>query len=148
MNGVFVMAGDVFNNSNFKSLNILKGNALKSKKPQVGFTITRVEPQFPGGYEPFNVYFKFENTGHADAGEFIIRMITECLDDSSLGVDQEDQVVYSLKPGEKEEIVLMFKHGMFAGNYVINAYLDYYNQIHDKNENMTCRHTSFDLIIV
>jgi len=143
-NEVFIMAGEVFNNSNFKSLSLLYRNVHKSKKSQVGFITASVEPQFPGEYEPFNVHFKFKNTGGTDSGEFTVKMLTEYLNNSSFGIDREDQAVSSLKPGEKGEVVLTFNHGMLAGNYVIEAYLDHFNQIKAQNDNVVCRHTSFD----
>jgi hypothetical protein len=139
------MAENVFNNPNSNSLNKLNFNVIKSKKPQLGFTVARAEPQFPEEHEPFNVVFNLENIGDVDAKEFAIRMITEFLDDKSLGVDHEDQIVSSLKPGETEEIILEFEYGMHAGSYVIDAYLDYYNQIHKQNEYMGYRHASYDL---
>lgn len=143
--GEFFLAEDIFNND-AKSINALNCNRDQFKKAQLVFTLARAEPRFPREHEPFNIHFNFENTGDADAEEFAIRMITKYLDDKSLGVDLEDQVVSLLKSGEEEEITLTFEYGMPAGNYIIVAYLDYFNQIHE-DEDMMHRHKSFDLTV-
>ena len=141
------MANNIFNDSNIKLSNELKENELQLRKPQLVFTITQVEPQFPKEHESFTIYFNFQNIGDADAGEFTIRMITANIDDNSLGVDQEDQPVNSLKQGITGCVALKFKYGMPAGNYVIDAYLDYFNQIPEQNEDMIYRHTFYSLIV-
>lgn len=144
MSGGIFLAEDIFNND-VKSINALNCNKDGSKKAQLAFTLARADPTFPREHEPFDIHFNFENTGDADAKEFAIRMITEYLEDESLGVDLEDQVVSLLKPGEEEEITLTFEYGMPAGNYIIDAYLDYFNQIHE--EDVIYRHKSYDLKI-
>jgi hypothetical protein len=147
MIGVLVMAENIYENSDVESMDELSFDSTQQKKSQLVFTIVGVEPQFPEEHEPFDVYFNFENLGSVDAGEFIIRMITASKDNNYLGVDIEDQTISSLKTGGKERILLKFGYGMPAGTYLINAYLDYFNQIHEENENTLYRHASHEIIV-
>lgn len=141
------MAGGMYSNPNAKYTNLFGINAIKDKKSKLVFISKGVEPPFPDENEPFDVYFNFKNIGLVDAGEFRIRFVTESKENSSLGVDVEDQVVTSLKHESTGESILKFDYGMPAGKYVINAYLDYYNQIQGENEDMDNRHTSFVVIV-
>lgn len=93
------MANNIFNGSNIELINGLKETKLMHIKSQLVFTTGHAEHPFPKEYEPFIIYFNFQNIGYADMGEFTIRMITANMEDSSLGVDQEDQQVHSLKQG-------------------------------------------------
>ena len=141
------MAGGMYNNSNAKYTSLSDITQIKDKKSKLVFISKGVEPPFPEEHEPFYAYFNFKNMGSVDAGEFKIRMVTESKENSSLGVDVEDQVVTSLKCESIGESILKFDYGMPTGRYVINAYLDYYNQIHRENEDMNNRQTSFIVIV-
>ncbi|OPX57181.1 MAG: hypothetical protein A4E25_02430 [Methanobacterium sp. PtaB.Bin024] len=141
------MTGGTYNNFNTKSINVNDLNHVKNNKSQLFFTSNEVEPLFPGEHEPFNVYFNFKSIGSVDVGEFKIRMITECKENSSLGVDIEDQIVPSLNGGATGEVILRFDYGMPTGTYVINAYLDYNNQIRGEGEYIGNRSASCVVIV-
>lgn len=137
----------MYSNSNAKYNSLSDVNQINYEKSKLIFVSKGVEPPFPEEHEPFDVYFNFKNMGSAESGEFEIRLITESKDDSSLGVDVEDQVVTSLKQGATGEVILKFDYGMPTGRYVINAYLDYYNQIQGENEDRNNRNTFFVVIV-
>jgi hypothetical protein len=122
---------------------VLDGNTLQNK-PELFFTESCAEPQFPEEYEPFEVCFNIKNNGNVAIGEFTVRMITSSKENELLGVDIEDQQVSLLKHGETGEVTLKFEYGMPAGRYVIDSYLDYHKQVPEKNGNF---HTSYDLEI-
>ena len=141
------MTDGTFDNSDAKLFNAVNCNNLKLKKPVLVFNSVHAEPQFPKEHEPFTVYFNFKNIRNVDEEEFTIRMIIENKEDSSLGTDQEDQRVSSLKQGATGEVDLAFNYGMPAGIYVIDAYFDYYNQIFEQDEDLIHRHTSYEIIV-
>lgn len=141
------MTGGMYSDSNAKYTSIFEIDPVKDKKSKLVFVSKGVEPPFPEEHEPFYVYFNFKNMGSVNIGEFKIRLVTESKENSSLGIDVEDQVVTSLKRESTGEAILKFDYGMPAGRYVINAYLDYFNQIHGENEYMNNRHTYFFIIV-
>lgn len=145
--GASIMTGGMYSNPNDKYTGSFEFDPLKNIKSHIFFIAKGVEPPFPEEHEPFDVYFNFENRGLNDVGKFKVRIITESKENSSLGVDVEDQIVTSLKQGETGEAILKFDYGMPAGKYVINAYLGYYNQSHEKHEDVNYRHTSYMVIV-
>lgn len=137
----------MYNNSNSELHNILDSNALENKNSEIVFTDKRVEPQNPGEYEPFIIYFNFKNKGNTEIKKFRIRMVTTCQDDESLGVDQAYQQVSPLKEGATGETSLSFSYGMPAGNYVIEASLDCHNQVTEYDEDIEYGHTAYDVVV-
>ena len=116
------------------------------RKAQLQFTNTWLQPTaFPTPGQPFSVQFSFANTGQVASGPFTIRLVFT--DRGTLNSTQSDISAPSFPPGAQDVAYWPFPSGLPQGSYVIDAYLDVFNQVPEDFEGLQPHYSSNGFIV-
>lgn len=117
------------------------------KMPQLTFTNTSLGPTtaYPKPFNYFYVAFSFANIGKAETGKFTIRMILT--DKGDLSTQTYDISTPSYAPGMQDYFYWPFPNGLKSGSYVIDAYLDITDQVHEPVEGLVSHHSAYSFTV-
>lgn len=116
------------------------------RKAQLTFTNTWLQPTtFPRSSQPFSVQFSFANVGQIATGPFTIRLVFT--DRGTLTSTQFDIAAPSFSPGAQDYAYWPFPNGLPQGSYVIDAYLDVFNQVAEDFEGLEPHYSSNGFVV-
>ena len=116
------------------------------RKAQLTFTNTWLQPTtFPRPGQPFSVHFSLANVGQVASGPFTIRLVFT--DRQTLNSNHLDIPAPSFAPGAQDAAFWAFPSGLPQGSYVIDAYLDVFNQVPENFEGLGPHYSSNGFIV-
>jgi len=115
-------------------------------KAQLICTNTWLGPtNYPTPGQPFAVNFSFANSGQAATGAFTVRLVLT--DRGTLSSTNYDIQAPSYAPGTGDVAFWTFPNGLAQGSYVVDAYLDVFNQVSESFEGLGPHYCSNGFIV-